>query len=198
MAENRLTIQLNANVHSLRSGKLFFRPNARMGTLARHGTANEIKIKSNGEGTISLDSIGNSPYTISISIRNEESSLLIANIRVNAADREVCFNDNWTLDHSGLTNYRLNQQTKRIPLTTSNVLNIECNFDAFDRVGDENFIIVESSCGYQNVPVVLHLTKTELLDVFWYNNNASISAVAEYYHDVYYHLYNDARKAGLV
>lgn len=185
---DQLSIQLNGFLHNIRSERHSFRGNLRLATLARFGTANEITVRSDGAGTITLNSIGLQPFFVSIAIRNDESSLLIANIRVNVADREIRFNDNWSFNHSVLMNHRLNRSTERIPLTTSSVLHIEYDISAFNCVGENNFIIIRSCFGYNNAPLALHLTSSELLDVLWHPGQ-TIESMAEYHHDMYYVLY---------
>lgn len=193
---DQLTIEFNGMLHNLRSERHSFRSNSSLSVLARRGTANEVRIQAHAAGKINLNSIGQS-FFVSISIRNDDSSLLIANIRVNVVDREIRFNDNWTLDCSGLTNHRLNRSTERIPLTTSSVLHIEYDIGAFNRVGEQNFLVVRSCFGYNAAPLALHLTNSELLDVLW-NPRETINSLEEYYHELYYILYDDARRAGLV
>lgn len=191
---DQLTIEFNGMLHNLQSERHNFRSNSRLSILARRGTANEVRIQAYGTGKINLNSIGQS-FFVSISIRNDDSSLLIANIRVNVADREIRFNDNWTLDCSGLTNHRLNRSTERVE--TSSVLHIEYDIGAFNCVGEQNFLVVRSCFGYNAAPLALHLTHSELLDALW-NPRETIDSLEEYYHELYYILYGDARRAGLV
>lgn len=194
MAENyehRLVIQLNAVIHTIRSGEISFRPNVRMSTVYRPVAGHAINILADGTGQITLTSAQAAVYSVSISVL-DEGSLLVGNIRVNGRAGEIRFNDNWTLDQTGLTNHRLNRNIERVPLTRSNVLHIECAVNAFNLVGDENFIIVRSSNVFGSAPVAIHLTKNGLLDVLWHQNE-TIPAHSEYFHDLYYALFNDGR-----
>lgn len=80
---------------------------------------------------------------------------------------------------------------------TSLVLHMECNIDTFNFIDEENFLIVSSTYGFENAPVALHLTSNQLLDVLW-NPAQSITSLDEYYHELYYVLYNQAVQGGFV